>query len=64
MVASAPIIAFLGFFSQLPCTILFPSHWMFSHITKIEAMDSGESELYLVAMTIINPWKEYGSTGD
>ena len=58
-VASSPIQTFLKFFNQLLCTIFFPSHWLFSHITIVETTDSGERGRNPVAMTIINPRKEY-----
>ena len=32
---------------------------MFSHITTVETMDSSEREMNSIAMTIINPRKEY-----
>ena len=40
-------------------TIFFPSHWLLSHITIVETTDSGERGMNPVAMTIINPRKEY-----
>ena len=40
-------------------TIFFPSHWLLSHITIVETTDSGERGMNPVAMTIINPGKEY-----
>ena len=40
-------------------TIFFPSHWLLSHITIVETADSGERGMNPVAMTIINPRKEY-----
>ena len=44
--------------------IFFPSHWLLSHITTIEPTDSGERGMNLVAMTIINPRKEYWGSRD
>ena len=41
------------------CTIFFPSHRLLSHITIVEKTDSSERGMNPVAMTIINPWKEY-----
>ena len=43
----------------LTSTIFFPSHWLLSHITIVETTDSSERGMNLVAMTIINPRKEY-----
>ena len=59
MVASAPIHAFPDFFYPVLCTIFFPSHWMFSHITIVKTTDIGERGTNPVAMTIINLLKEY-----
>ena len=57
---SAPTHAFLEFFQQVFSTIFFPSHWLLSHITIVETMDShGETGMNPVTMTIINPLKEY-----
>ena len=36
----------------------FPSHWVLSHFTIVETTDAVR-EMIPVAMTIINPWKEY-----
>ena len=36
-----------------------PSHWLLSHVSIAETTDSGEREMNPVAMTIINPRKEY-----
>ena len=57
--ASAPIHAFLEFFKPVPCTTFFPSYWQLSHITIVETMDSGESGMNPVALTIIDHRKEY-----
>ena len=38
---------------------IFPSHWLLSHITIVETTDSGERGMNPVAMTVINPRKEY-----
>ena len=59
MAAGAPIHAFLEFFQPVLCTIFFPNHWLLSNTTTVEITDSGERGMTLVAMTIINPWKEY-----
>ena len=48
-----------SFFKPVLHTIFFPSHWLLSHITIVKTMDSGERGMNPVAMTIINPWKEY-----
>ena len=40
--ASAPIDAFLEFLKPVLSTILFLSHWLLSHITIVETMDSSE----------------------
>ena len=40
--ASAPIDAFLGCLKPVLGTILFLSHWLLSHITIVETMDSSE----------------------
>ena len=49
---------------QLPVVpiIIFISHWLLSHITIIETIDSGKRRMNSAAMTIINPWKEYWSS--
>ena len=39
-------------------TVLFESHWLLSHITFVETMDSSKRGMNPVAMTIINPRKE------
>ena len=39
---SAPIDAFLEFLKLVLGTILFLSHWLLSHITIVETMDSSE----------------------
>ena len=44
--------------TSTPHNILL-SHWLLSHIAIVEIMDSGERVITPVAMTIINPWKEY-----
>ena len=59
MAASAPIYAFLEFIEPVLCTIFFSSHWLLSHITIVETMDSSERGMNPVAMIIINPRKEY-----
>ena len=40
--ASAPVDAFLEFLKPVLGTILFLSHWLLSHLTIVETMDSGE----------------------
>ena len=57
--ASAPIHAFLEFFLPVLCTIFVPSHWLLSHVTIVETMDSVEGGINPVAMTFISPQKEY-----
>ena len=46
-----------------PCfpgvVLITTSHWLLSHITIVETVDSGERGMDPVAMTIINPRKEY-----
>ena len=51
MAASALIQAFLGFFLPVLCTIFFPGHWLLSHVTIVETMDSNERGINPVAMT-------------
>ena len=46
-------------FQELLLPVIFPSNWLLSHITIIETMDRSEREMNPVAMTIINPRKEY-----
>ena len=36
-------------------TMIFLSHWLLSHVTIIETMDTSERGMNAVAMTIINP---------
>ena len=50
---------FWRYFHQYYGIIYLPSHWLLSNITIVETMDSGEREMNPVAMTIINPIKEY-----
>ena len=50
-VASAPIHAFLEFFLPVLRTIFFQSLWLFSLITIVETMDSGERGMYLQTTT-------------
>ena len=57
--ASAPVQAFLEFFLPVYHTILFPSHWLLSHITMTKTMDRCERRLNPDAMIIIDPRKEY-----
>ena len=59
MAASAGIHDFLEFFLPVLRTIFFPSHWLLSHITIVETLDIGERRMNPVAMTTINPQKEY-----
>ena len=56
------IHAFLEFFQPVLSTIFFPSHWLLSLITIVETNDSGERGMNPVAMTIINPRKEFWLT--
>ena len=56
---SAPIHVFLEFFLSALCTIFFLSHRLLSHIMIIEATGRDERGMNPVAMTIINPRKEY-----
>ena len=58
MAVSAPIHAFLIFFSPVLSTISFSSHWLLSHITIAATTDSGQSRMNSFVMTIINPKKE------
>ena len=57
--ASSSIHAFLEFFQPELCTIFFSSHWLLSHITIVETIDSGERGMNPAEMTIFNPQKEY-----
>ena len=58
--ASVPIHAFLEFFIPVPCTIFFSKPLTaFPHYHFLKTMDSGERGVNPIAMTIINPWKEY-----
>ena len=58
---STPIHAFLEFFSPVGLlrTTFFPSHWLLSHKTIVETINSGESGMNAAVMTIIYPRKEY-----
>ena len=38
---------------------ILPSHWLLSYITIVEITDSGERGMNPVAMSIINPRREY-----
>ena len=58
-VACAPIYAFLEFFKPVLCTMFFPSHWLVSHKTIFETMESGERSMNPVAITITSSRKEY-----
>ena len=40
-------------------TIFFPSHWLPYHIAIVKIMDSCQRGMHPVAMTIINPQREY-----
>ena len=55
---SASIHAFLEFVIITPHNIL-PSHWLRSHITIVERMNSGERGINSVVSTIIKPRKDY-----
>ena len=46
-------------FKPILHTIFFPSHWLLSYIIIVEKKVSGERGMNPVAMTIINPRKEY-----
>ena len=59
--ASAPAYAFLKFLPAFH-SILFPSHWLLSHIIVAETMDSDKRGMNTAAMTLINPRKEYWSS--
>ena len=52
---------FSGVLTPVRRKLFFPRHWVLSHIIIIETMDSGERGMDPVAMTIINPRKEYWS---
>ena len=56
--ASSSIHAFLEFFQPELCTIFFSSHWLLSHITIVETIDSGERGMNPAEMTIFNPQKK------
>ena len=56
--ASAPVDAFLEFLKPVLDTILFLSHWLLSHITIVETMDSSERK-FESCRNDINPLKEY-----
>ena len=56
MEASAPIHVFLEFL--IP--VVFLSQWLLSHITIVETMESIQSGMNPVTMTIINPHKNIG----
>ena len=55
--ASGPISVFLEYILPVFCKISFLRYWLLSHITIVETMDSGEREMNLVTMTIINQKK-------
>ena len=57
--ASTPAQALLEFFLPVYHTILFPSHWLLSHITITETMDRCERGLNPVVKIINDLWKEY-----
>ena len=50
---------FPGVLLKVLRTIFIPSHWLLSNKAIVETMDSGETGVNPVAMTIINPRKEY-----
>ena len=52
-------MGFHDFFLSVSHRVFFPSRWLLSHITIIETSDSGEREMNHVAMTLMNPRKEY-----
>ena len=47
------------FFKPVLRKSFFPSHRLLSHKTNVETMDSGETRMNPVTITIINPRKEY-----
>ena len=63
-IASATIHAFLEFFRPVLGTILFPKHWLFSHLTIVETTDGGERGMNPVTMTIIILRKNIGRAWD
>ena len=63
MASSEPVHAFLEFLPVLR-TIFFSNHWLLSHITIVETTDSGERGTNHVAITFINPVKEYWPSQD
>ena len=52
--ARAPFHVFPMFYVPVLHTIFFPGHWLLSHITIAETMDTCETGLNPVAITIIN----------
>ena len=48
-----------GVLETVFCTIFLPSHWLLSYITNVKTMDCCERGMHHVAMTIINPRREY-----
>ena len=53
MVEYGPLSSFNHYSAQ------YSFHWLLSHITIVDTTDSGERGMNPVAMTIINPRKEY-----
>ena len=47
------------FFWPVLCTTFFPRQWLLCHIAIVETIDNCERGMNPVAMTIINPRKEY-----
>ena len=58
---SAPIKSFLELFLQVLCTIpvFYAKYWLLFHITIVETIDSADTGMNPVAVTIINPRKEF-----
>ena len=50
MPASAAIRAFLEFFKPMLRTVFFPTHWLLSHFTIVQAMDSCDRGMNPVAL--------------
>ena len=57
--ASAPIHAFLEFFSSVLSKIFFPSHWLLSHMNIFETMNSNNRGINPLPTTVINSRKQY-----
>ena len=57
--ASAPMHAFLELFLPVLHKIFFQNHWLDSHISIVDTMDSSERGINPIAMPIVNLRKEY-----